>query len=102
MSKAEKQLEKLKNSTDMEWKTIEAILKKYGFTLCNSNGGSHFTYIQPTLAKIAEIYMSPNGYKKYGPDGRIVVIVHHGHVYKECLLRISDAINDINDFEKSL
>jgi len=99
MTKAAKRLGKLRTENYLEWATVEAILLRHGFSLFSKHTGSHFTYTHPSLAALAKERGFTGNAVKYAPDGTIVVVMHHGRVYKPYLIKLADAIDDIENFE---
>ena len=99
MSKAEKQRAELKTAKFMEWATIKAMLSRYGFVLFKEHTGSHFTYKHTKLEEMARYYNFRGISARYAQDGTIVVVMHHGKVYKPYLEKIDTALADIENFE---
>lgn len=98
MTKAAKQIEKLRTENYLEWETVEALLQRQGFSRFTKHTGSHFSYTHPLLAAFAKQNQFKGNAVKYAPDGTIVVVMHHGRVYKPYLIKIADAIDDIENF----
>ena len=99
MASIQKTLQNWENGQDEVWKTVEAVLKKYGFQLAGKPGGSHNRYVHPTLREA--LRDNPCYFKDYAPTGQIIVIKHGEKVFNQYLRRILKAIADI-DFYNSV